>query len=169
MFIARYENSVRQFTLPDFRLSFSQAARGIKKISKQKSRDSNIIKRHKKSKMYPKGKELKQLFDDLCVSLEKTIIVKLKDSNRIRSNMSDPHLRTVCLPDVHQHIFSSVLETKFNDQEKKEELADRNKSMTFELKSINRVNEVFPNGVAKINNSGDVTLVLHGMSCIKML
>lgn len=110
--------------------------------------------------MYPSQKELKQLFKNYQESLKKAIVLKIRDSNKMKSNYADPHLRTLALPDVHRLVFETTVATKFKDSEKNEDVVDsKNSSPNYSLSSISRINEVFPNAVIRVHSSGDITLV----------
>lgn len=103
---------------------------------------------------------LKDFYTDVSGNLLKIISQKLRDSNRMQSNLNDPHLRSVNVPEVHRLVFAGIYANLFQPNEKEPSKCLEKDSPKFILSSQLRVSDVLsaPNTL-KIHKIGDITLI----------
>ena len=51
---------------------------------------------------------LQQVYKDLHKNLRKLVQSRMLDSNKMKSNLADPHFRTVTIPDIQRVLFASA-------------------------------------------------------------
>ena len=61
---------------------------------------------------------LQSLYMNIFKTLRANVIQKLRDSNSMRSNLANPHERTLCITDVAQLVFAGVYGSKMLTKEK---------------------------------------------------
>ena len=92
----------------------------------------------------PDVDQLKLFYKNYHDSLLNNVIVKIKESNKVKSNTADPHSRTVCIPDVHRLLFAGVFSSKFLIKEKSTVGVDlKRSSPIFDLQTLDRVKGSF--------------------------
>ena len=109
----------------------------------------------------PVDSMLRNLYTDLYTTLLKNIGTKIKDSNNMKSNISNPHKRTVSLPDVHRLMFCGCFASKFLVSERVLEAINLERSSPcFKLSSLERMCSIFTTStLLKIHKSGDISFV----------
>lgn len=109
---------------------------------------------------YPGEIQLKDLYKNCHDSLLTSTRLKLKESNKMKSSLADPHSRTVIIPEIHKLVFAGAFSSKFLPTERSLVGIDlKQSSPRFNLDSIIRVDEVFQGAVTRIHGSGDTTVV----------
>ena len=109
---------------------------------------------------YPGIDLLKNLYSDLYNSLIKTSRQKLLDSNKMRSNLADPHTKTiVAAADVNRLIFAGAFGKKFTVTERTVTGVDMKKSSPVFTHNLKRLEEVFGGSFIKCHGSGDISMV----------
>ena len=108
----------------------------------------------------PSINQLSDLYRDLSLNLKKQCTQKLNESNKMKSNFANPHLKTILISDTHRLFFAGAFGRKFTTSEMS--LAGVNierNSPVYSLSKITRVREVFGDDFLKIHSSGDISFV----------
>ena len=93
-------------------------------------------------------------------SLLTSVNLKLKESNKTKSNLKDPHSRTVIIPEIHKLVFAGEFSPRFLPTKRSLDGIDlSHSSPRFTLNTISRVDKVFNGSVAKMHGSGDITVI----------
>ena len=86
--------------------------------------------------------------------------LKLRYGNLVRSNFSQPHVKSVFVPDVHRLLFSASFGLKFQLEEKNLDVDNSKSSPIFNLKTCQRLADVFSStSLVKCHKSGDITII----------
>ena len=100
--------------------------------------------------------DYRKFFEDHSNSFQETLKCKLKDSNKMKSSISDPHKRTVAIAEVHQFTYKTFI-SKFFDTQKQE---DTSNTEPFFMNCLNELSNVFSNSnMVKFHGSGDISLI----------
>ena len=114
----------------------------------------------------PNGMELQMLYINLYKSLCHNVVQKIKDSNSMRSNLADPHLRTIVIPDVPKIVFAGAFGSKMLLEEKCLEGVDiRKSSPTFKIWTLQRMVETFSPHIVRCQKSGDISIISPWFIC----
>ena len=110
---------------------------------------------------YPGEIQLKDLYKNYHDSLLISVNLKLKESNKMKSNLADPHSRKVSISVIHKFVFVGAFSPRFLATERSIEGIDlSHSSPRFSLNAISRVDAVFNGSVATIHASGDTTVII---------
>ena len=100
-----------------------------------------------------------RFFKNSCNNTRKQVIRKIKDSNTLKSNLTNPHYRTIILNDVARLPFSFEFGKNFIPSERYG-VGNDTVSPIFEITSIERLLQIIPASVVlKVQSSGDTTLI----------
>ena len=104
---------------------------------------------------------LKQLYSDLYNSLLRICRQKLLDCNKMRSNLADPHCKTVTVAgEVNRLVFAGVFGRKFTAEERCISGVDLQRSSpVFNINNLTRLEEVLGGSFVKCHHSGDISLI----------
>ena len=61
---------------------------------------------------YPADFQLKELYNNYHDALLTNTTLKLRESNKMKSNLADPHSRAVVIPDIHRLVFTGTFFTE---------------------------------------------------------
>ena len=93
----------------------------------------------------------KSIVNDCVGNFRSVIIQKVKDSNKAKSTVSDPHKRVVMSYPCHKLIFAAAVDKDFS----KEEKVYNGRDCQFRLRSLYRVVQILGESVVKVKESGD--------------
>ena len=110
--------------------------------------------------LVPGHMQLKSLYTNLFKTLCKNVLQKLRYNNSMRSNIANPHMRTITLNDVHKIVFAGAYGHIALQEEKVVEGVNLLKSSPiFKIETLGRVNKVFSSGIVKCHKSGDASII----------
>ena len=115
------------------------------------------------SSFFTESFDLADLVKDLNTSLLKSVAIKLKDSNSMKSNINNPHRRLVSVPDVHKYVFSGCFRSKLERHSEISLAVDvdfTKSSPIYSLNSLRSLSCVFDvKNLIKFHRSGDISII----------
>ena len=101
-----------------------------------------------------------RFFTNTCSNTRKRITRKLKDSNTLKSNIANPHYRTIIIKDIPRLAFAYEYGRNFARHERCV-VGNMVISPIFHLKTMKRLVEVFPDdAVIRVVSSGRTTIIV---------
>ena len=103
-----------------------------------------------------------RFFDQAVNNLQAQVIKRMKDSNRMKSNLTDPHYRTIQINNVPRLPFAVQYGRTFNSDEI---IQNDDKISYFTLETIERQSEILGlEHIIKVHSTGDVSLICQWSS-----
>ena len=100
---------------------------------------------------------MESVLNDCSNYLASLLNTKMKDSNRSRSNLANPHNRLAVTHPIHYHIYRSLFENNLKDNEM---VISKKHSCQHLLETLHRVCTIFhPSTLLKMQPTGDILLI----------
>jgi len=100
---------------------------------------------------------MESVLNDCNNYLASLLNTKIKDSNRSRSNLANPHNRLAVTHPIHYHIYQALFANKLKDNE---QINSNKHSSQHLLETFHRVCVIFnPSTLLKMQSKGDILLI----------
>ena len=101
-----------------------------------------------------------KIFNYVVVNLEKNVSKKLKNSNTMKSNLANPHTRTIQISNASQHAFASRYGSKFEGEEVVIERKTKNSTALFKINTLEKASRIFTSSTISRFNSALLAIYL---------
>ena len=101
-----------------------------------------------------------KILNYVVLNLEKNVVKKIRDSNTLKSNPSNPHTRTIQIANVSQHAFAYKYSSKFGGESVVHEKKTKNSTALFKISTLDHACKTFKSStISTFNSAGDIVIV----------